>query len=104
MTVHIPKLNTGEHFKDLQMLTLLLGKRGRSSHPIPNAPLIEVINGESLLNASWEGILISIVTMVTGDESAGAAASDEDQFDWEMDQKLPAEEEEVSIHMCTLLG
>lgn len=42
--------------------------------------------------------------MVTGDESAGAAASDEDQFDWEMDQKLPAEEEKVSIHMCTLLG
>ena len=45
-------------------------------------------------------MLISIVTMVTGDESAGAAASDEDQYDWEMDQKLPAEEEEVSIHIC----
>lgn len=73
MTVHVPKLNTGEHFKDLQMLTLLLGKRGHSSHSIPNAPLIEAIDGDKLVET---------------------AASDDDHYDWEMDQVLPAEEKE----------
>ena len=84
------------------MLTLLLGKRGHSSHSIPNAPLIEAIDGEF----PFEGYtLISIVTMATGDKLVETAASDDDHYDWEMDQVLPAaEEKEVSILMGTLFG
>lgn len=45
MVVHLPKLQTGEHFDNLGMLTTLLSKK--PTKPIKTEkPLIEVIGGK----------------------------------------------------------
>ena len=89
MSVHVPKLNTGEHFKDLQMLTMLLGKRGHSPHI--KVPLIEAV--DSKLQSAM--LMLTFTVTIAADGSAEAAPSDEDTLDWEMDQELPADDKEV---------
>jgi protein SHQ1 len=63
LVIYLPKLNRGEFFPDLDMLTKLMEKKKNN-----NSPVIETIS-----NIQEE--------------------NEDDELDWEFDQKIPTEEE-----------
>ena len=89
MTVHLPKLNKGEQFSDLDLLTMLKTKSNKP-HPPTGNPLIQEINPEpkdidQVLQEEEEE---------EGEQSMdsqllnGNGGEEEDPFNWEIPQEL----------------
>jgi protein SHQ1 len=77
ITVYVPKRSTGHHFDNLGMITSLLSKKPAAAK-MASKPLIEVLPG--------------------GGEVAVSSEMEEEEFDWQVDQQVPLDENE-ELHL-----
>lgn len=80
LTVHLSKLNHGEHFANLEMLTTLLPSKRKDLKTLGEKPSIEV------LEPGTDGAAVG-----------GASEEEEEEFDWEVEQNCPSDPDSVII-------
>jgi len=78
-TIRVPKMVSGEHFPDLDMLTKLLASRKKAA----TKPLIEVVGGD--------GITCGVEDEVLGEDGC-PMEEEEDEYQWEIEQEVFDEE------------
>lgn len=83
-SVKLPKLNSGEFFEGLDLLTTLLAPKKKS--PVTVKPLISELTGDSKCNEN---------SLSTNDGDDNADYGDDNNFDWEFDQQLPHSTQEA---------
>ena len=88
IVVQLPKLHRGQHFENLGMITSLLSKKpAKDLRSIGASPRIEVVPS-SEASAELGG----------GDgerEGEGESGEESDEFDWQMEQELPKDQDSV---------
>ena len=98
MVVHVPKRHRGEHFDDLGMITRLLSKKPRQRSDLATAgatALVEVVGSSDC--AGKDAVVCSRENKGAGVEEEGEerGEEEEEEFDWQVEQELPNEKEEV---------
>ncbi|CAO3625191.1 unnamed protein product [Cunninghamella echinulata] len=87
--VQVSKENKGEHFKDLDLLTKLLARKGETTQnntTIPKKPLIEVISSQPADDNNNDG---GNTSDRNNDKSINPEFQEAIDFNWELPQELP---------------
>lgn len=91
IVAQLPKLHRGEHFENLGMITSLLSKKpAKDLRSVGASPRIEAVpSGEPG------------ATQLGGDdgegEGEGESEEESDEFDWQVEQELPKEQDSVRV-------
>ena len=91
IVAQLPKLHRGQHFENLGMITSLLSKKpAKDLRNIGASPGIEVAPGSS--DAGIE---------VGGGDGEGESGEESDEFDWQVEQQLPEDQDSVRVRVTS---